>query len=249
MLWPLATACRQDRFRRRFATGRGPGRRRRVRVRRVESRTAARLLDARAARCARRCGHAVDGADAAGRDRDRPLAGQHARRHRHARFDQISDIAARDHRRLRPRRTDRRPHCCARNAYAFTALESSVEQVDFSRQLRQQHLFRRPEPTGVAARAGVDKAEVFVLATDDPETNMRTARIVRRMYPHSEDRCARTQSSACLSVDGHECRAGGSRDIFLEPGNGAAGARRSRHGAEHGARSRGKIQSSTMRTS
>ena len=32
--------------------------------------------------------------------------------------------------------------------------------------------------------AGVDKAEVFVLATDDPETNIRTARIVRRTYPH-----------------------------------------------------------------
>ncbi|MES1153562.1 MAG: NAD-binding protein, partial [Rhodanobacter sp.] len=29
-----------------------------------------------------------------------------------------------------------------------------------------------------------DKAEVFVLATDDPEANLRTARLVRRQYPH-----------------------------------------------------------------
>jgi glutathione-regulated potassium-efflux system protein KefB len=33
-----------------------------------------------------------------------------------------------------------------------------------------------------AARA--DKAEVFVLATDDPQANLRTARVVRRMFPH-----------------------------------------------------------------
>jgi glutathione-regulated potassium-efflux system protein KefB len=30
----------------------------------------------------------------------------------------------------------------------------------------------------------VEKAEVFVLATDDPEANLRTARLVRRMFPH-----------------------------------------------------------------
>jgi glutathione-regulated potassium-efflux system protein KefB len=32
--------------------------------------------------------------------------------------------------------------------------------------------------------AQADKAEVFVLATDDPEVNVRTARIVRRLFPH-----------------------------------------------------------------
>jgi glutathione-regulated potassium-efflux system protein KefB len=32
--------------------------------------------------------------------------------------------------------------------------------------------------------AQADKAEVFVLATDDPEANVRTARIVRRLFPH-----------------------------------------------------------------
>ncbi|HEV2682668.1 MAG TPA: NAD-binding protein, partial [Rhodanobacter sp.] len=29
-----------------------------------------------------------------------------------------------------------------------------------------------------------DRAEVFVLATDDPEANLRTARLVKRQYPH-----------------------------------------------------------------
>ena len=32
--------------------------------------------------------------------------------------------------------------------------------------------------------AQADKAEVFVIATDDPEANLRTARLVRRQYPH-----------------------------------------------------------------
>lgn len=67
----------------------------------------------------------------------------------------------------------------------FVALEHSVEQVDFSRRFGTVNLFfgdpTRPELLR-AAQAG--KAEVFVLATDDPETNLRTARIVRRQYPH-----------------------------------------------------------------
>ncbi|HET8554953.1 MAG TPA: NAD-binding protein, partial [Rhodanobacteraceae bacterium] len=32
--------------------------------------------------------------------------------------------------------------------------------------------------------AQADKAEVFVLATDDPQANIRTARLVKRQYPH-----------------------------------------------------------------
>ena len=67
---------------------------------------------------------------------------------------------------------------------AFTALESSVEQVDFSRRFGTSIYFGDPSRPELLRAAGVDKAEVFVLATDDPETNIRTARIVRRTYPH-----------------------------------------------------------------
>jgi glutathione-regulated potassium-efflux system protein KefB len=67
----------------------------------------------------------------------------------------------------------------------FVALEHSVELVDFSRRFGTINLFfgdpTRPE---MLRAAQADKAEVFVLATDDPETNLRTARIVRRQYPH-----------------------------------------------------------------
>jgi glutathione-regulated potassium-efflux system protein KefB len=67
----------------------------------------------------------------------------------------------------------------------FVALEHSAEQVDFSRRFGTVNLFfgdpARPELLR-AAQAG--KAEVFVLATDDPEANLRTARLVKRQYPH-----------------------------------------------------------------
>ncbi|HEY0198378.1 MAG TPA: monovalent cation:proton antiporter-2 (CPA2) family protein [Rhodanobacter sp.] len=67
----------------------------------------------------------------------------------------------------------------------FVALEHSVEQVDFSRRFGTVNLFfgdpARPE---LLRAAQADKAEVFVIATDDPEANLRTARLVRRQYPH-----------------------------------------------------------------
>jgi glutathione-regulated potassium-efflux system protein KefB len=67
----------------------------------------------------------------------------------------------------------------------FVALEPSVEQVDFSRRFGPGNLFfgdpSRPE---LLRAAQADKAEVFVLATEDPEASLRTARIVSRLYPH-----------------------------------------------------------------
>ena len=68
---------------------------------------------------------------------------------------------------------------------AFVALEHSADQVDLSRRFGTINLFfgdpARPE---LLRAAQADKAEVFVLATDDPEANLRTARLVRRQYPH-----------------------------------------------------------------
>jgi len=66
----------------------------------------------------------------------------------------------------------------------FTALEASVEQVDFSRQFGSNIYFGDPSRPELLRAARADQAQVFVLATDDPEANIRTARIVRRLYPH-----------------------------------------------------------------
>ena len=67
---------------------------------------------------------------------------------------------------------------------AFTALESSAEQVELSRRFGSNIYFGDPSRPELLRAAGTDKAEVFVLATDDPEINIRTARIVRRIFPH-----------------------------------------------------------------
>lgn len=66
----------------------------------------------------------------------------------------------------------------------FTALENSPEQVDFMRRFGNRIYFGDPARPEILEAAGADQAEVFVLTTDDPEANLRTARLVRRRYPH-----------------------------------------------------------------
>ncbi len=67
----------------------------------------------------------------------------------------------------------------------FVALEHSADQVEVSRRFGSINLFfgdpGRPE---LLRAAQARTAEVFVLATDDPEANLRTARLVKRQYPH-----------------------------------------------------------------
>jgi glutathione-regulated potassium-efflux system protein KefB len=67
----------------------------------------------------------------------------------------------------------------------FIALESSIEQVDLSRRLGGPNIyFGDPTRAEILRAAGAGKAEVFVLATDDPAANVRTARLVRRLFPN-----------------------------------------------------------------
>ncbi|MGH8126018.1 MAG: monovalent cation:proton antiporter-2 (CPA2) family protein [Rhodanobacteraceae bacterium] len=67
----------------------------------------------------------------------------------------------------------------------FVALENSIEQVDLSRRVAGTGIyFGDPSRAEILRAAQAGKAEVFVLATDDPAANVRTARLVRRMFPH-----------------------------------------------------------------
>ncbi len=67
----------------------------------------------------------------------------------------------------------------------FVALETAVETIEFSRSLGSMPIFYgdplRPE---ILRAAKVDQAEFFIIATDDPQTNLQTAELVRRLYPH-----------------------------------------------------------------
>ncbi len=67
----------------------------------------------------------------------------------------------------------------------FVALEPSVEQVDMVRRFgTTQIFFGDPARADLLRAAQADKAEIFVLATEDPQANLRAARVVRRHFPH-----------------------------------------------------------------
>jgi glutathione-regulated potassium-efflux system protein KefB len=67
----------------------------------------------------------------------------------------------------------------------FIALDTSVETIEFTRSFGHVPVFYgdplRPE---ILSAAKVGEAEYFVIATDDPDTNIKTAELVGRLYPH-----------------------------------------------------------------
>ncbi|WP_223535983.1 monovalent cation:proton antiporter-2 (CPA2) family protein [Pseudomonas sp. GL-B-16] len=67
----------------------------------------------------------------------------------------------------------------------FVALDTSVETIELSRSFGGVPVFygdpMRPE---ILNAAKVGEAEYFVIATDDPDTNIKTAELVRKLYPH-----------------------------------------------------------------
>jgi glutathione-regulated potassium-efflux system protein KefB len=66
----------------------------------------------------------------------------------------------------------------------FTALEQSVDQVELSRRFGNVIYYGDPTRPELLRAARADQAEIFVLATDDPDANVRTARLVKRQFPH-----------------------------------------------------------------
>ncbi|KAF1054000.1 MAG: Glutathione-regulated potassium-efflux system protein KefC [Stenotrophomonas maltophilia] len=67
----------------------------------------------------------------------------------------------------------------------FVALDTSVDTIELSRSYGSMPIFygdpMRPE---ILRAAQVGEAEFFVIATDDPKTNIENARMVRKLYPH-----------------------------------------------------------------
>jgi monovalent cation:proton antiporter-2 (CPA2) family protein len=66
----------------------------------------------------------------------------------------------------------------------FTALESSVAQVDFVRRFGNKVYYGDPSRAEVLQAAGAARAEVFVLAMEDADASVRTAEMVRRHFPN-----------------------------------------------------------------
>jgi glutathione-regulated potassium-efflux system protein KefB len=65
----------------------------------------------------------------------------------------------------------------------FTALDSSVEQVDFVRRFGAQIYYGDAGRLDILRAAGADKARAFVLAIDKVESSLRVAEVVRANFP------------------------------------------------------------------
>ncbi|AOE83995.1 monovalent cation:proton antiporter-2 (CPA2) family protein [Pseudomonas sp. TCU-HL1] len=67
----------------------------------------------------------------------------------------------------------------------FVALDTAVEMIDYGRSLGSMPIYYgdplRPE---ILRAAKVDKADFLIIATDDPDTNLKTAERVKHLYPH-----------------------------------------------------------------
>lgn len=66
----------------------------------------------------------------------------------------------------------------------FTALDISSEQVDFVRRFGNKIYYGDASRLDMLRAANAGDAAVFVLAIDDVETSMQTARLVRKHFPH-----------------------------------------------------------------
>jgi glutathione-regulated potassium-efflux system protein KefB len=66
----------------------------------------------------------------------------------------------------------------------FTALDSSVAQIDFVNQYGNKIYYGDATRLDILEAAQTGKARAFVLAIDDVEASLKTAEIVRRHFPH-----------------------------------------------------------------
>ena len=66
----------------------------------------------------------------------------------------------------------------------FTALERDAEQVDFVRHFGNTVFYGDATHLDLLRAAQTDRAEIFVIATEDPDANIRTARLLKRHFPH-----------------------------------------------------------------
>ncbi|AGC48841.1 glutathione-regulated potassium-efflux system [Myxococcus stipitatus DSM 14675] len=66
----------------------------------------------------------------------------------------------------------------------FTAIDASPEHIDFMKRFGSQVFYGDASRLDLLRAARADKARVFVLAIDDIEASLRTARTVKEHFPH-----------------------------------------------------------------
>ncbi|NUS38274.1 MAG: glutathione-regulated potassium-efflux system protein KefB [Lysobacter sp.] len=65
----------------------------------------------------------------------------------------------------------------------YVAIEHSPEQVDFMRRFGSQLYYGDPSRPELLRAAGAAHVKVFVVAIDDPESNLKAVRLIRHDYP------------------------------------------------------------------
>ncbi|MGV8932521.1 MAG: monovalent cation:proton antiporter-2 (CPA2) family protein [Luteimonas sp.] len=68
----------------------------------------------------------------------------------------------------------------------FVALESNLDTVDDLRRFGNELYYGDPTRPDLLRAAGGDRIKVFVMAMDDPDTNTKAVRLIRRMYPNAK---------------------------------------------------------------
>lgn len=66
----------------------------------------------------------------------------------------------------------------------FTALETDSDQVEFIRRFGHDIYYGDATRLDLLRAAHTEQAEVFVVATENADTNLRTARLLKRHFPH-----------------------------------------------------------------
>lgn len=66
----------------------------------------------------------------------------------------------------------------------FTAIDNNVGQVDFVRKFGNAVYYGDPQNPEILRSAGIEQAKLFVLAMDNLEESINTAKYIRRVYPH-----------------------------------------------------------------
>ncbi|MCR6687749.1 monovalent cation:proton antiporter-2 (CPA2) family protein [Pseudoxanthomonas sp.] len=67
----------------------------------------------------------------------------------------------------------------------YVALESSPEQVEDVRRNGGRIFYGDPTRPDLLRAAGAEHVKVFVVCTDDPDSNLRAVRLIRRLYPRA----------------------------------------------------------------
>lgn len=68
----------------------------------------------------------------------------------------------------------------------YVALEHNPETVEDLRRFGSQLYYGDPTRPDLLRAAGADRIKVFVIAMDDPDTNIKAVRLIRRLYPQAK---------------------------------------------------------------